>query len=66
VDRDAAIGEGGAAAEQVLDNELVAETTAWSQGQVVYVDAVDWYIAGGGLATMQRIVDDVAAALTDA
>ncbi len=66
VDRDAAIGEGGAAAEQVLDNELVAQTTAWTQDQVVYVDAVDWYIAGGGLATMQRIVDDVADAVTQA
>ena len=66
VDRDAAIGEGGDAAQQVLDNELVAGTTAWTQDQVVYVDAVDWYIAGGGLATMQRIVDDIAGAVTQA
>jgi len=66
VDRDSAIGEGGAAAAQVLDNELVAGTTAWSNDQVVYVDAVDWYIAGGGLPSMQRIVDEVGAALTGA
>ncbi len=63
VDRDAAVGEGGAAAEQVLDNELVAQTTAWATGQVVYVDPVDWYLAGGGLSSTQRIVDEVAAAL---
>src|SRR5699024_9681780 len=29
VDRDAAIGEEGKSAEQVLDNDLVAQTTAW-------------------------------------
>ena len=64
VDRDTAVGEDGAAAQQVLDNELVARTTAWSTGQVVYVDAVDWYVAGGGLGTTQRVVDEVAAALS--
>lgn len=63
VDRDAAIGENGAAAEQVLDNELVAQTTAWSTGQVVYVDPVNWYLAGGGLGTTQEVVDEIAAAL---
>lgn len=63
VDRDAAVGEAGAAAAQVLDNELVHGTTAWSQDQVVYVDSVDWYIVNGGLGTLQRIVDQVAAAL---
>jgi iron complex transport system substrate-binding protein len=62
VDRDVTVGDAGAAAE-VLDNELVAQTTAWSTGQVVYVDAIDWYVAGGGLGTMQRVVDEVAGAL---
>lgn len=63
VDRDAAVGEGGAAAAEVLDNELVAQTTAWSTGQVHYVDAVDWYIVNGGMGTLARIVDEVATAL---
>ncbi|KGM13551.1 iron ABC transporter substrate-binding protein [Cellulomonas bogoriensis 69B4 = DSM 16987] len=62
VDRDAATGEAGAAAEQVLDNELVATTTAWSENQVHYVDPVDWYIINGGLGTLQRVVDEVAGA----
>lgn len=63
VDRDAATGEAGAAAAQVLDNELVHGTTAWSEDQVVYVDSVDWYIVNGGLGTLGRITDEVAAAL---
>ncbi|WP_182112715.1 MULTISPECIES: siderophore ABC transporter substrate-binding protein [unclassified Actinotalea] len=63
IDRDAAVGESGAAAEQVLDNELVAGTTAWSQDQVVYVDSVDWYIVNGGLGTLSRMVDEISTAL---
>ncbi len=63
VDRDAAIGESGAAARQVLDNELVHGTTAWQEGQVVYVDSVDWYVVNGGLGTLSRITAEITDAL---
>lgn len=66
VDRDAAIGESGAAAQQVLDNELVHGTTAWSTDQVVYVSAADWYVVGGGLGTLSRMTAEIAAALVAA
>ncbi|GAA1057784.1 iron ABC transporter substrate-binding protein [Agromyces luteolus] len=59
VDRDAAIGEGGAAAEQVLDNEVVAGTTAWSEDQVVYLDAQAWYVVMSGLTAVNTMVDEV-------
>lgn len=57
VDRDAAIGEAGVAAAQILDNELVAQTTAWANGQVVYVDSSDAYIVMGGLGALTNLVD---------
>lgn len=63
VDRDAAIGESGAAAQQVLDNELVHATTAWTKGQVVYVSAADWYVVGGGLGTLSRMTAEITAAI---
>ena len=44
IDRDAAIGEEGKSAEQVLDNELVATTNAWKNDKVVYLDGGRWYI----------------------
>lgn len=44
VDRDAAIGEEGESAKQVLDNELVATTNAWKNDEVVYLDGGRWYI----------------------
>jgi iron complex transport system substrate-binding protein len=56
IDRDAATGTQGGAAEQVLDNELVAQTTAWQQGHVVYVDPARWYIINGGIANLTEMV----------
>ena len=42
-----AIGEDGAGAKAVLDNPLVAQTTAWDKDQVVYLSP-DSYLAFGG------------------
>ncbi|WP_201616129.1 siderophore ABC transporter substrate-binding protein [Psychrobacter urativorans] len=47
VDRSAAIGEDSAGAKAVLDNPLVAQTTAWKKDQVVYLSP-DSYLAFGG------------------
>ncbi|WP_288999203.1 ABC transporter substrate-binding protein [uncultured Psychrobacter sp.] len=47
VDRSAAIGEDSVGAKAVLDNPLVAQTTAWQKDQVVYLSP-DSYLAFGG------------------
>ncbi|MGN6890949.1 iron ABC transporter substrate-binding protein, partial [Neisseria sp. P0014.S004] len=39
--------EEGQAAKDVLNNPLVAETTAWKKGQVVYL-VPETYLAAGG------------------
>lgn len=57
VDRDVATGESeGGAAEQVLDNDLVARSTAWQKDQIVYLDPVRWYIVGSGLSSVEAMV----------
>lgn len=63
VDRDAAIGESGQSAAAVLDNALVKQTTAAQKGQIVYLDPANWYLSGGGLATLQAMTDEVTKAL---
>jgi iron complex transport system substrate-binding protein len=63
IDRDSATGRGNGAAQKVLDNDLVAQTTAWKNKQVVYLDPVNWYLVGGGLTAMQASVDQVSKAL---
>lgn len=60
IDRDAAIGtEGAEAAAAVLDNDIVAQTTASSEGQIVYLDATAWYVVFGGIDTTRIMIDDV-------
>jgi iron complex transport system substrate-binding protein len=62
IDRDAATGEGAAAA--ILDNELVQQTAAWKEHQVVYLDPVRSYIVNGGLPALIAQVDQIDQALS--
>lgn len=64
LDRAAAIGSGDQNARVTLDNELVAETTAWRKGQVVYLPSGDFYIAAGGARAMLRVYDTIAKAFS--
>lgn len=60
VDRDAAVAtEGAQAAEVVLDNEIVNQTTAAKEDHILYLDPTAWYIVFGGIDTTQRMIDDV-------
>jgi iron complex transport system substrate-binding protein len=60
IDRDATIGQEGQAAEQVLDNEIVAGMSAWKAGNVIYLDGFDWYLAPSGLSSMENMVSAIA------
>lgn len=64
VDRDAAIGQEGQAAKQLLDNELVRQTTAWQKNHLVYLDAVNWYLVGGGYTGMLQGVEQLTKAVS--
>lgn len=58
IDRDVAIGEAGAA-RQVLDNPLVRQTTAWKHGQVLYLDAANWYLVGEGVQALLAMIGQI-------
>lgn len=64
LDRDAAIGESGEAAAAVLDNEIVAQTTAWQQDQVTYLDGNDWYLMPTGLRSLSNMIDAIETAVS--
>ncbi|WP_164918837.1 siderophore ABC transporter substrate-binding protein [Actinomyces oricola] len=64
IDRDAAIGESGQAAKEVLNTELVTSTTAWTKNQVAYLDGQRWYIIGAGLHNAPAMVDEISTAIT--
>lgn len=58
LDRGAAIGEEGQAAKDVLNNPLVAETTAWKKGRVVYL-VPETYLAAGGAQELLNAANQV-------
>lgn len=63
LDRDAAVGQAGASARQVLNNELIAGTRAARGDRIVYVDPVRWYIANSGAQALATIIEDMVATL---
>lgn len=66
LDRAAAVGSNEQAAKVTLDNELVAETTAWKKGQVVYLPAPDFYISAGGVQSLERVLSAITEAFAAA
>jgi iron complex transport system substrate-binding protein len=62
IDRSAAVG-GEVSAKDTLENDLVKKTNAYKNGKIIYLDAVNWYIAGNGITSTQSMVDEVKAAL---
>lgn len=59
VDRDSATGESTQSAEAVLDNHVIAQTTASKEGQIYYLNPVPWYIVFGGIQTTNIMIEDV-------
>ncbi|MFN3278788.1 MAG: siderophore ABC transporter substrate-binding protein [Paracoccus hibiscisoli] len=65
VDRGAAIGEDGQGAMETLRSDLVAGTTALSQGQVIQLDPAASYISAGGYASTMAVLDQLTQAFAD-
>lgn len=57
LDRAEAIGSGDQGARATLNNELVAGTTAWKKGQIVYLPSAEFYIAAGGVQSTHRVME---------
>lgn len=62
IDRGAAIG-GESSAKQVVENELVENTKAYQEGHIVYLDPDFWYLSGGGLVSVQKMVEEIGESL---
>lgn len=65
VDRDGAIDPANAAAKEIMDNELVNQTTAAQNGDIYYVDSAAWYLAGVGLESLAQVLADVEQAFAE-
>lgn len=64
LDRDSAIqAEGARLAKEVMENELVYQTKAYQEGNVVYLTPTVWYLVEGGLTATDRMLEDIEAVL---
>ena len=60
IDRDSAISkEGAELAQDVMDNELVQQTDAYKNDQIVYLTSSVWYLAEGGIQAMDIMLQDL-------
>lgn len=58
VDRDAAVG-GDASVKDSIENELVKKTKAYKNKKIIYLDPGYWYLSGGGLQSVSKMVEEV-------
>ena len=59
VDRTAAVTDKVNNAQKVLDNSLIQQTNAFKNNHIVYLDAANWYLAFGGLESMEIIAAEI-------
>src|SRR5699024_7974195 len=62
IDRGAAIG-GESSAKTIVENQLVENTNAYKNDDIVYLNADYWYLSGGGLISVQEMINEVDASL---
>lgn len=62
VDRTTITG-GEKTATSTLENDLIKKTNAYKNKKIVYLDPEAWYLVGGGISTVETMVDEVVNAL---
>lgn len=66
IDRGAAIGQGqDQPAKDVIENDLVKNTKAYKEGNIVYLDPSYWYLSGGGLVSVKEMIAEIDASLKE-
>lgn len=65
LDRDSAIGtEGAQLAQKIMENELVVDTDAYRNGNIIYLaHPAVWYTAEGGITALDLMLQDLENAL---
>ncbi|MGA8944142.1 MAG: ABC transporter substrate-binding protein, partial [Thermoactinomyces sp.] len=58
IDRSAVVTK-KASARQTIENELVKKTKAYQNGKIVYLDANVWYLSGGGLQSVSKMINEI-------
>ncbi len=58
VDRGAVVG-GESSAAIIVENKLMEKTKAYKEDNIIYLDPEYWYLSGGGLESVAKMVEEV-------
>lgn len=58
IDRDFSVNL-GKSAKRLFDNELIKKTKAYQTNNIYYLDSDIWYLSGGGLESIDIMMDDI-------
>ena len=58
VDRDFSVNQ-GESAKRLFDNDIIKKTKAYQTNNIYYLDSDIWYLSGGGLESIDIMMDDV-------
>lgn len=59
IDRNSAIASGQPMDKSFVENTLVKQTNAYKNGKIVYLDSEAWYLAGGGIKSINIMLDEI-------
>ena len=62
IDRTAVVG-GETSAKDLVENQLVERTQAYQNDNIYYLDPDYWYLSGGGLVSVPKMIEEIAASL---
>ena len=63
VDRNSITGSSDITAESVIENELTMQTDAYKNGNIVYLNPVNWYTVSGGYNSTLSMINEVLEAI---
>jgi len=63
IDRGAAITSGEPSAKEMVENDLITDTNAYQNDDITYLDPEYWYLSGGGLVSVQEMIQEVSDSL---
>lgn len=59
IDRNTAIASGAPLDKSFVENALVKQTNAYKNGKIIYLDSQAWYLAGGGVQSLNIMLDEI-------
>ena len=58
IDRTAVVDK-EATNKKAIENRLIQQTSAYKNGKIIYLDPEIWYLSGGGIVSIHKMIDEI-------